>query len=345
MSQGRLSFPRSSGLGKKIFMKSAVWFGFIGLALYGVEVFLEHSERTGAHLAQHLSIAFLVAAVSIVGIEFNARKRMQQELEQFQERFAQFEREVKNDRKIFNQDFEEYKKQAEEALQGLQTEFTKVEERISDILAEVLRRLVNQALVNEIKYVLGIPFSKTECEYTLRFQPPHDGMNSDWCVLQRDLAFTVTNIGQEPKIFPVRSSFTTDKNFATAGWSSRPVHLKLTVNGSDIPPAKYLREEGFVLDYPVLLQPQESAHIFLRGEEPIRIEPNRSFYQQSTPADALDISIQNYFPEAIGSIDVQMHHPGRDFIDRNQDQGRFSLKRAFMPGQGFEVIWKRTTTP
>ncbi len=336
-----LSFRRTSGFGKKILVKSAVWCAVLAGALYIVVLVLEHLELPGVHLAQHLSVAFMVASISIVGIESNARGRMEKELSEFQGRFDKYELQVKQDRSILNQEFDKYRQQAESELHHLRDEFTKFEERITDIFEEVLRRLVNQALVEEIKDVLRIPFSKTNCVYTLRFMSPHDEMNEGWCVLRRDLEFDVKNVGQEPMIFPVRSSFSTDKEFASAGWGTRPVHLKLTVNGADIPPAKYLREQGFVLDYSVLLQAQESAHIFLRGEEPIRVEPNRSFYQQSTPADALDIFIENNYDESIGPVTVQMHHPGREQVEYDENRARYTLRRAFMPGQGFEVVWKK----
>jgi hypothetical protein len=271
---------------------------------------------------------------------------MEQELQQFQEQFVRYREQVEQDRTRLNEEFTRYREQAEQELHRLAEEFTPYQERIArDVFEAVLGRLVNEGLVDEIKQLLQVPFMKTKCHYTIRFMKPYDEMSTGWCVLRRDMSFVVTNIGQETRDFTVRSSYTSDEDFASAGWGERPVHLGLSVNGEDIPVERFLTDErGYELAYSVRLEAHQSARIFLRGEEPMRVEASRSYYQQGTPADALDVLIENNYSEAIGPIEVQMHHPGRSQMEYDRHREHYSLRRAFIPGQGFEVIWKRVQT-
>jgi hypothetical protein len=75
----------------------------------------------------------------------------------------------------------------------------------------------------------------------------------------------------------------------------------------------------------------------------MRIEANRNFYSQGSPVDALAVSIENECRELFENIEVQMHHPGKGTVIHEQPD-RYRLLRAFFPGQGFEVSWKKIGT-
>lgn len=286
---------------------------FSAVALYFVEYYLDHHGLTfWSHIAQHLSIAALVACVSIFGIEWNAKRRSDLELDRLRKEFEQHREDISN-----------------------------------DVFAAVLGRMIEPALVDEVQELLRGPFIKTNCHYLFRFLPPYTGMSTEYCVLRRDASFEIKNISEAPRKFPLRSSYTSDEVSAAAAWMGRPFHLELQVEGVDIPKNDFLKDDrGFLLAYDVSLGPGEAAKVFIRGEEPIPISSARSFYQQSTPMDGLIVNIENNHPNAIESVEVLMHHPGRGLrneggsVDFDKKANQYSLRRAFVPGQGFEVIWK-----
>jgi hypothetical protein len=262
-----------------------------------------HKEWSG--IADHLSIAFFVALALLIGLEHNAKKRAYRELTRHLEELSRYREKVDQ-----------------------------------DVFEAVLGRVVPEAIAEEVKQTLRIPVIKSDCEYVITLHEPEQPMPPGYAVLRRDLRFRVTNLLQQPINFPVLSYYACDEDLASAAWQGRPFHVALEVDGNPIAPKPAGDEKGFVLDHTVPLAPRGSAEIFLRGEEPIRIDAGRSSYVQSTPVDALTVSIQNRLPLAM-EVEVQMHHPAWKEVSHDKNLDRYVLKRAFLPGQGFEVSWKK----
>jgi len=308
-----VSQPRASqsiGLGRMSLFVSAGLCLLLAALLYLLKYYPPTKEHEVlVEVAQHLSVAFVVACVSIIGIEYNARRRAERELNRFV------------------------------------AEFYSYRERVSkDVFEAVLGRIVQEAITEEVKEILRNPFMKTNCQYTIRFMKhPKD---PQLCLLRRDLSFEVKNISEAEEIFPVRSTYTCDEDLPDEAWMGRPYHLTLTVNGEDIRAEEYLKDErGLSMSYDVPLPPHSPSSqedptttVFIRGEEPMRIIGNRSSYVQSTPMDGLEVIIENNFPEAIREVLVNLYHPGKMDADLHRD--RYVLRRALLPGQGFEVVWK-----
>lgn len=309
---------------------------------YFMHFYMEANKIGGAAIAEHFSIVFTVACISILAIDYNASKRHEEQLNEIREEFSLYRKRVELDLDLFKAGFVRYQEQAEEQLRRFDKEFARYRDRVSKAVFEaVLGRVVHESIVEEVKEFLRGAFMKTECQYTIRFLGPYEEMSKDYCVLRRDLSFTVTNVSSGSETFSISSSYTADEDLDSAAWRGRPFHLELSVNGKDIPKEKYLEDErGFNLKYEVPLGPQESAKIFLRGEEPMHIEASRSFYYQNTPVDKLEVIIENNYESAIGQVDVQVHHPGYAQVKHDPHRNRYLLERAFLPGQGFEVIWK-----
>lgn len=334
---------KSSDSGKRSLWVSGVVCGVATLLFYLVEFYFHSSDHLHPHLAdiaQHLTVAFAVGLVSIVGIEINARRRADQELVRLRNEFAEAKLHADRQLELFKEESDQYRKHAEQQLSLFREEFDHYREQVAkDVFNAVLGRVVDESLVREVKYLLGMPFMKSECQYIIRFLKPYGEMSKDYCILRRDLNFVVKNISEKPIEFPVHSSYTTDEDLDAVGWT-RPIHLKLSVGGKSIPVEEFLKDP-FTLSYGVELKAQESVNIFLRAEEPMSIEASRSFYTQNTPVSGIEVVIENNYPEAIGEVSVKMHHPGWDQADSDIDRSRYSLGRAFLPGQGFEVIWKK----
>ena len=85
--------------------------------------------------------------------------------------------------------------------------------------------------------------------------------------------------------------------------------------------------------------PRESKEITLHGEEPSPLSAARNSYLQATPVIGIEVEIINEYREKIGDAEVQMNHPAAGEA-RPNGIGRYNLRRAFLPGQGFQVIWK-----
>jgi hypothetical protein len=297
---------KSTEIDLRRLLKTAGLFILLGTFFYTAEVVLDDHKWPGVHIAQHLSVAFWVASFSIVGIEINAKRRAREELDRFIREFEKFKGAVSE-----------------------------------NVFEAVIGRVVPGQIVEEVKELLRSAFIKTECEYTIRFVRRYDDMPDGYCVLRRDLRFKVNNLSAHPATFPIRSSHTVDENIGETVWKGRPFHLELWVDNVQKKPGEFLKDKkGFDLEYFVELNSKDSASIFLLSEEPMRIEANRTFYSQNSSVDALAVSIENECRDLIGEIEVQMHHPGRGEVIHERPD-RHTLRRAFFPGQGFEVSWKR----
>jgi hypothetical protein len=221
-------------------------------------------------------------------------------------------------------------------------ELAEYRKRVSENVFEaVLGRIVPDEVIQEINEMLRNPFVKLSPEYTIRFLKPYADMSQKFCVVRRDLHFIVKNVSAERATFPVHSAYTSDENLHLAQWGDRPFHLKLVVDGREIPEADFLNKDNkLVMHYEVDVDAKQTAEIFIQSEEPMRLEANRSFYYQSTPVDRMEVVIENQYQEAIKEVEVQMHHPGRNKVEHDQYRNRHVLRRAFFPGQGFEAIWR-----
>jgi len=213
-----------------------------------------------------------------------------------------------------------------------------------DAFQAVLERIVPEAVFLEIRNILNSEVIRSDCEYKITFKKPYPGMPAGYFVIQRALSFKVRNLLNRSAIFPVRSSYSGDEDPTSAAWLGRHYHLDLSVNNQKITIEKdknlFLREGVTVLDEPVRLAPQGEAEIFLRSEEPCRIEAGRNSYIQGTPLIGIEVDVRNEYPEEIGASEVQMNHPAASEMICDQF-GRYILKRAFLPGQGFQVLWKK----
>jgi hypothetical protein len=162
-------------------LASAFFYLFLAGVFYLIKFYLEKTARDGADLAQHVSLAFFVAFVSILGIENNAKQRAERELQKVIQRF------------------DDYRKQVSE-----------------DVLKAVLGLVIQSHLRAEIMAIFRIPFIKTKCQYTFRFLSPGRALPEGYCIVQRDLEFVVTNVSEAPQQFPVRSSYASDEDLEAA---------------------------------------------------------------------------------------------------------------------------------
>lgn len=332
MTQEQATSARHGRGGRLSLFISGIVCGFASVLFYLAEFYFNSKEHQNAHLhdiSQHLTIAFAVGLVSIVGIEINARRRAEQELAETREEFQQVVTSIAKN-------FEDYKILAATQLNEFRVTFEQYRDNLGkDVFKAVLGQVIDKSLAREVHNLLTVPYIKSRCQYVIRFKKPYPGMTPGYCILSRDLSFEVKNVTENEEIFLVYSSYATDEDLARTGFGEREIHKKLTVNGHQ--PENW-RQDRFTIHYKVPLPPGGKASISINSEEPIQKRANRSFYSQSTPTDGLEVVIDNDYPEGIGAITVRMHHPGQAVVDF--DGSHYSLRRAFFPGQGFEVVWK-----
>lgn len=284
-----------------VYFVAASFFYFAGFFLHAKQ------ENFWAGIADHLSIAFLILLL-LIGVEYRAKKKAHEE---------------------FARSLAELSRYREQVAQ--------------DVFEAVLGRIVPEPIVEEVRQILSTPVMKSQCEYIITLEAGKN-MPPGYAVLRRDLKFRVENLLEQPTTFPILSYYTSDEDLASAAWRGRPFHVKLEVDGKEITPEEIEgldNKRHFKLEYKKELAPRGSADVFLRGEEPVRIEAGRSSYVQSTPVDALTVSIRNELREIIQDVEVQMHHPAWNRVEVDRNLNRYVLRRAFLPGQGFEVSWRK----
>jgi hypothetical protein len=254
-----------------------------------------------AEACLHLAIAFVVAGTVIALIEIRAQQAAEEENERFRKQILA---------------------DAHRALYG---------------------RLVPPEVFAEINSILHTDIVRSNCKYVITFLPPDKAMPDDSFIVRRQVAYTVTNLLNQQITFMARSFHSEDLEFSSETWKGKEYHLKLLVDGEEIK-----LEEGKNLttgadfakvEQAVPLGPEGSRSISLHGEEPALLTAGRISYLQATPVIGIEVTILNSYPEKIKDAEVYMNHPGRDQM-RIDDLGHFVLNRAFLPGQGFQVIWK-----
>lgn len=207
----------------------------------------------------------------------------------------------------------------------------------------VLERIVPEPIFVEIQEILRTEVLRRDCEYVITLAQPYETMPPGYFIVRRELSFEVENLLNRSTTFVVRSSYMGGEELGSMSWWRRPFHLELKVNGVavSISDKNLSRQDGTtVLQEEVPLPPRGKAQIFLKGEEPCRVDTGWNAYIQRTPAAGIQVDIRNEYAEAIEALGVQMHHPAAK--DMMQPLSwRFVLARAFLPGQGFLVLWRR----
>jgi len=70
--------------------------------------------------------------------------------------------------------------------------------------------------------------------------------------------------------------------------------------------------------------------------------PSKRWAKYLSPSNTvcgIEVEVLNESAEGIAGWKVQMNHPARDEARLN-NIGSYRLDRAFLPGQGFQVIWE-----
>ena len=251
----------------------------------------------------HIAVGFIVAAILTLTIEYNARIRTERETRAFADKVA------------------------------------------NNVFEGLLTHILTRAVFDEINSVMHSQWIRKDCEYTLTFERPRVGMPGDYCIIRRELLFTVENLTTRSIVFPIRSTYSAHPDRTPETLQSQ-FHSDLKINGQppEQPIEKYMSRgsQSVVLEYPLELGPRKEATVELSGEEWSRVGAGSNSYIQGSSVVGIKVSIQNLYPEQIEDIQVFMHHPSGEDIERRFN--RYSLDRAFLPGQGFEVRWSTSTS-
>jgi len=317
------------------FISYLLYFYFRTLGFEGIARFFEA-----------LLVAFTAGCVTILGNDYNARKRMEQDRQELKDQFAQYRHQVEQDRTRLNEEFIRYREQAELELHHLADEFNRYQERIAtNVFDAVLGRIVPAEVFHEINDILHSEIVRRDCKYRIIFKEPYPGMAKDHFVIRREVRYIVENRLSRETIFAVRSTHSEDVDLAAAGWTGRDLHLALLVDDQPVELKHGVNllveaERNFSrLVHQITLGPRESRSITLHGEEPCLISAGRNTYLHATPVLGIEVEIWNDYKEMIGTSGVQMNHPAAGEAKRD-GIGRYVLERAFLPGQGFQVTWK-----
>jgi hypothetical protein len=270
----------------------------IGLGMYPTA---ENPLHVLSEALLHLAIGFLVAAIVVWSIEYDAKRTTHKEILDFVNLVSK------------------------------------------DVFQAVLERIVPDPVFTEIKNILLSDVIRSECEYRITLfkgQAP-EGYFS----IRRELGFTVENRLDRNVIFPVRSTHVGDDEAPISlDEAGSHFHLQLAVDKTEIrlEPNKnlFLRNGRIVLEHAHTLAPGNSVRIFLKGEERARIDAGHNSYLQGTQVVGMAVELKNECPDLIGVVDLQMNHPAGSEMKRNEF-GRYFLDRAFLPGQGFYIIWRK----
>jgi hypothetical protein len=251
--------------------------------------------------AREAAIAFLIAAILYAALEYNAERVAHEETIRFRDLVSK------------------------------------------DVFQALMGRIVPGPVFHEINDILHSDVVRSDCEYVISFLKPYPEMPPGYFVIRRDVMYVVANLLSRITTFWVRSYHSNDLKLDATAWQERNFHLKLSVNGEEVPLQVgvnlFIEADAATFEYPIRLGPRESARVSFRGEEPALVSAGRNTYLQATPGIGLKVEVRNEYAEVIGPWEVQMNHPGRDEVERD-DFGRYVMKRAILPGQGFQVLWK-----
>jgi hypothetical protein len=208
-----------------------------------------------------------------------------------------------------------------------------------DVFQALFGRIVPPEVFYEIEDVLRRDTVRRNCRYRITFLPK-EGMPAGYCVIRREVMFDVQNLLNRDVEFDVKSSHSNDEDLGSEAWPHSDFHVGLKINNQAVDlKAEHLTVDGNFtrMKYKVALAPGEVKSIWLQGEEPSRISSGRNTYLQGTPVIGIDVEVRNDVP-LIDRVDVSMNHA--EFKAEQDDFGHYFLKRAFLPGQGFQVTWK-----
>jgi len=127
-----------------------------------------------------------------------------------------------------------------------------------------------------------------------------------------------------------------DRHFAV------PRHIKLTVKGEEIKLRDGLNlhvEKRYIhLEHSVNLAAGETVEIYLSGEEVMPLNDGKSTYVQLTPITNLEVVVHNNYEEKLSIGGIQLNHPRWESFKPSQD-GIYRFSGGILPGQGFEITW------
>jgi hypothetical protein len=261
----------------------------------------EHGWQVSTEIATEVGIAFLVAGVLTLTLEYNAKRLLHREVKRFLDSVAKDVYTALLERVVPEEIFDE----------------------LNDILrTDVVRRNC------EYHIVFAKPYSDMPKGYfvlrrTLTFTVENQ--------LSRRTTFFARSVyaGSED----LASTAWRGRHFHS--------RLEVNGEDIPLEEGRNLfeRDDQIVLEHPVHLGPHETAEVLLQGEEPCWIEASRTSYIQGTPVIGIRVTLQNEYPEAIGQVAVEMNHPAREEMKYTAAMGRYVLDRAFLPGQGLQIFW------
>lgn len=212
-----------------------------------------------------------------------------------------------------------------------------------DVFQALLGRIVPPEVFHEINDILHKEIVRRDCKYRILFQKPYPDMAEGYFVIRREVTYSVHNLLNQEVEFKILSSHSEDLDLDAAGWQHRPFHRALFVDGRDVELKEGVNlkvdQSSSRLCHKVTLGPGESKNISIHSEEPTPVSAGRNTYLQATPVIGIEVEILNNLDDVIGSFEVHMNHP-KASETRPNNIGSVILDRAFLPGQGFQVVWK-----
>jgi len=172
---------------------------------------------------------------------------------------------------------------------------------------------------------------KEDCNYWITLKKPESGDRLGHILVERKSSFTVRNLAKVETEYLIRSEGT---SYSELKVNEKIIHLK---EGKTLRRRLNKGKEVMALEHRILLAPGGSAKIYIADCEakPLDSETN---YIQGTAVIGLTVVVRNEYPERVKDPEVDMLHPGRDDI-RKDDFGVYHFDRAILPGQGFQVLW------
>lgn len=261
-----------------------------------------------AEIATHVGIAFLVAGVLLITLEFRAKRVLHREVLGFLDEVARNVYKALLERIVPEEVFNE----------------------MNEILrTEVIRRDC-EYWITFMKPRSDMPPGYFVIRRTLTFTVENQ--------LNKSTVFPIRSVysGSEK----LTSDAWRGRQFHTRlEINGSPVRIE---EGKNL----FMRDGKPVLEHPIRLGPRgsgtDSAEVLLLGEEPCFVAAGHNSYTQGTPVIGIKVTIFNEHPEAITAPSVQMNHPAREQTKHVAALSRYHLERAFLPGQGFEIGWETT---
>ena len=287
-------------------MVRAVLTCLIGAAIsFMLHFLLEEKSRGGraliGEIALHAGIAFIIALILTLALEAQARRIADQEMKGFLRRVSQ------------------------------------------DVLEAVFETIVPTEIMDEFKNIFRFEVKRTDCEYMVTFKKPAPGVEG-FVVVRRELMFKVVNTLDRDVVYTIRSYHEADEEFPFGEGERFNHHLGLRVDGKTVDLVEgqnMFKGNGYArLEQPVTIKKGKDVEVYLDGEEPIALSARSSSYVLQTPVIGIRVVIINEFTDAIREPKVVMNHPQWQEMKKNYGEGRYDLARAFLPGQGFQVLWK-----